>query len=391
MNVIKKKRKLNIFKEFIESEKIGGILLLIATILSLLLTNVFIGEDFPKLWHISIGHFSIQHMVNDGLMTVFFLLVGLELEREIYVGELSNIRKALLPIIAAIGGMIVPALIHYLFNAGTITQSGAGIPTATDIAFSLAVLSIFSKKIPNSLKIFLTALAIADDLGAVFVIGIFYTKTIFWGNLAIAISIFLLLLLFNRLKVKSLPIYLLSGVVMWFFMLNSGIHATISGVMLAFAIPFTKEDNISISLQHALHKPVALFILPMFALVNTSIFIGNNWANNLFSSNSLGVFFGLVLGKPIGVILFTVLAITLKFAKLPGDLKWAHIIGASLLAGIGFTMSIFVSGLAFEDAVTIQFSQISVLIASLVAAFLGIFWFRFFVKDQNSISFKIKK
>jgi NhaA family Na+:H+ antiporter len=365
--------------------------LLIATIISLLLTNVFIGEDFPKLWHISIGHFSIQHMVNDGLMTVFFLLVGLELEREIYVGELSNIRKALLPIIAAIGGMIVPALIHYLFNAGTITQSGAGIPTATDIAFSLAVLSIFSKKIPNSLKIFLTALAIADDLGAVFVIGIFYTKTIFWGNLAIAISIFLLLLLFNRLKVKSLPIYLLSGVVMWFFMLNSGIHATISGVMLAFAIPFTKEDNISISLQHALHKPVALFILPMFALVNTSIFIGNNWANNLFSSNSLGVFFGLVLGKPIGVILFTVLAITLKFAKLPGDLKWAHIIGASLLAGIGFTMSIFVSGLAFEDAVTIQFSQISVLIASLVAAFLGIFWFRFFVKDQNSISFKIKK
>lgn len=391
MNVIKKKRKLNIFKEFIESGEIGGILLLIATILSLLLTNVFIGEDFPKLWHISIGHFSIQHMVNDGLMTIFFLLVGLELEREIYVGELSNIRKALLPIIAAIGGMIVPALIHYLFNAGTITQSGAGIPTATDIAFSLAVLSIFSKKIPNSLKIFLTALAIADDLGAVFVIGIFYTKTIFWGNLAIAISIFLLLLLFNRLKVKSLPIYLLSGVVMWFFMLNSGIHATISGVMLAFAIPFTKEDNISISLQHALHKPVALFILPMFALVNTSIFIGDNWASNLFSSNSLGVFFGLVLGKPIGVILFTVLAITLKFAKLPGDLKWAHIIGASLLAGIGFTMSIFVSGLAFEDATTVQFSQISVLIASVVAAFLGIFWFRFFVKDQHSISFKIKK
>jgi NhaA family Na+:H+ antiporter len=391
MNVIIKKRKLNIFKEFIESEKIGGILLLFATILSLLLTNVFIGEDFPKLWNLSIGHFSIQHMVNDGLMTIFFLLVGLELEREIYVGELSNIRKALLPIIAAIGGMLVPALIHFLFNAGKITQSGAGIPTATDIAFSLAVLSIFSKKVPYSLKIFLTALAIADDLGAVFVIGIFYTKTIFWGNLGIAIAIFLLLLFFNKMKVKSLPVYLFFGLIMWFFMLNSGIHATISGVMLAFTIPFTKENNISISLQHTLHKPVAIFILPLFALVNTSIFIGDNWASNLFSSNSLGVFFGLVLGKPIGVILFTLLAITLKFAKLPNDLKWSHIIGASLLAGIGFTMSIFVSGLAFDDATTIQFSQISVLIASVVAAFSGIFWFRFFVQEKNTNSIKIKK
>ena len=391
MNVHKKRRTRNIFKEFIESEKIGGILLLFATILSLLLTNVFIGEDFPKLWNLSIGHFSIQHIVNDGLMTIFFLLVGLELEREIYVGELSNIKKAILPIIAAIGGMIVPAFIHFMFNNGTITQSGAGIPTATDIAFSLAVLSIFSKKVPYSLKIFLTALAIADDLGAVFVIGIFYTKTIFWGNLAIAISIFLLLLLFNKLKVKSLPIYLFFGFIMWFFMLNSGIHATISGVMLAFTIPFTKENNISISLQHTLHKPVAIFILPLFALVNTSIFIGDNWVNNLFSSNSLGVFFGLVAGKPIGVILFTLIAISFKFAKLPGDLKWSHIIGAGFLAGIGFTMSIFVSGLAFENATTIQFSQISVLIASVVAALLGILWFRFFVKEQNSNGYKIKK
>jgi NhaA family Na+:H+ antiporter len=382
VNQLKKKRKLNLFKEFVESEKIGGVLLLFATILSLLLTNVFIGEDYSKFWNMSFGHFSIQHIVNDGLMTIFFLLVGLELEREIYVGELSNIRKALLPIIAAIGGMIFPALIHYVFNAGTITQSGAGIPTATDIAFSLAVLSIFSKKVPNSLKIFLTALAIADDLGAVFVIGIFYTKTIFWGNLAIALSIFFLLLLFNKFKVKSLAVYLLFGFAMWFFMLNSGIHATISGVMLAFTIPFTKENNISFTLQHKLHKPVALFILPLFALVNTSIFIGNDWANNLFSANSLGVFFGLVLGKPIGILFVTFLAITFKVAKFPSDISWVHIIGASLLAGIGFTMSIFVSGLAFEDATTIQFSQISVLIASTVAALLGMLWFYFFVKKK---------
>lgn len=377
---MKKRKSINLFREFFESEKIGGFLLLVATILSLLLTNVIVGENFPKLWQLSIGHFTFQHIVNDGLMTVFFLLVGLELEREIYIGELSNFKKALLPIIAAIGGMAVPALLHYFFNAGTVTQSGAGIPTATDIAFSLAVLSLFSKKVPNSLKIFLTALAIADDLGAVFVIAIFYTKTIVWINLILSLIVFSALLVFNRLQVKLLVVYLFGGFWMWVFMLNSGIHATITGVMLAFAIPFTKQNNISYTIQHALHKPVAMYILPLFALVNTSIFIGDQRAENLFSDNSLGVFFGLTLGKPIGILIFTFLALFFKLAKLPSDLKWTHITGASLLAGIGFTMSIFVSGLAFEDATTVQFSQISVLIASVVAVVFGSIWFRFFVK-----------
>lgn len=376
----RKKAGQNLFKEFYESEKSGGVLLLVATIISLLLTNVFIGESFPKIWHFSIGHFTIQHIVNDGLMTIFFLLVGLELEREIYVGELSNFRKALLPIIAAIGGMAVPALIHYFFNVGTETQSGAGIPTATDIAFSLAVLSLFSKKVPKSLKIFLTALAIADDLGAVFVIAFFYTKTIVWVSLILAILVFLGLLLLNRLKINILSVYLFGGFLMWIFMLNSGIHATITGVMLAFAIPFTKKDNISFTLQHALHKPVAIYILPIFALVNTSIFIGDEWAENLFSPNSCGIFLGLTIGKPIGILLFTFLALFFKLAKLPNDLKWSHITGASLLAGIGFTMSIFVSGLAFEDSLTVQFSQISVLIASVVSVLFGAIWFRYFVK-----------
>lgn len=375
-----KRKSINLFKEFFESEKIGGILLLIATIISLVLTNIIVGKEFPNLWQLSIGHFTIQHFVNDGLMTIFFLLVGLELEREIYIGELSNFKKALLPIIAAIGGMAMPALIHYFFNVGTVTQSGAGIPTATDIAFSLAVLSLFSKKVPNSLKIFLTALAIADDLGAVFVIGIFYTKSIIWVNLILSLIVFFALLLLNKLKVKLLVVYLFGGFWMWLFMLNSGIHATISGVMLAFTIPFTKQNNISYTLQHALHKPVAIYILPLFALVNTSIFIGDQWAENLFSDNSLGVFFGLTLGKPIGILIFTFLALFFKLAKLPEDIKWTHITGASLLAGIGFTMSIFVSGLAFEDATTVQFSQISVLIASVVAVIFGSIWFRFFVK-----------
>jgi len=379
MSKIKSKKK-NIFKDFLESERIGGNLLIFATILSLLLTNVFIGENFSKIWHIPFGHFSIAHIVNDGLMTVFFLLVGLELEREIYIGELSNIKKALLPIIAAIGGMFAPALIHFCFNFDTNTVAGAGIPTATDIAFSLAILSLFSKKVPNSLKIFLTALAIADDLGAIFVIAIFYTKTISWFYLLGSLSVFVILLIMNRLKVKIVEAYLLVGAIMWVLMLNSGIHATITGVMLAFAIPFTKEQNISISLQEKLHKPVAMFILPIFAIVNTSIYLGEDLFSHLLSNNNYGIFFGLVFGKPIGILLFTSIAVLLNISKLPNDLKWSHIIGASFFAGIGFTMSIFVSGLAFDDTILIQFSQITVLISSLVAVILGSVWFRYFVK-----------
>ena len=379
MTKIKSKKK-NIFKDFLESERIGGNLLIFATILSLLLTNVFIGENFSKIWQISFGHFSIEHIVNDGLMTVFFLLVGLELEREIYVGELSNIKKALLPIIAAIGGMFAPAVIHFCFNYGTNTVSGAGIPTATDIAFSLAILSLFSKKVPNSLKIFLTALAIADDLGAIFVIAIFYTKTISWFYLIGSLLVFGILLVINRLKVKRIEVYLLVGAIMWVLMLNSGIHATITGVMLAFAIPFTKENNISIFLQEKLHKPVAMFILPVFALVNTSIYLGEDLFSHLLSNNNYGIFFGLVFGKPIGILIFTSIAVLLNISKLPSDLKWTHVVGASFFAGIGFTMSIFVSGLAFDDTILIKFSQITVLISSLVAVILGSVWFRYFVK-----------
>jgi Na+:H+ antiporter, NhaA family len=386
----RRKTAVSLFKEFFESEKVGGILLIIATIISLLLTNVFIGAEFGEIWHHAVGGISAEFLVNDGLMAIFFLLVGLELEREIYVGELSNIKKAMLPIVAAIGGMLVPALCHIFFNQGTDTASGAGIPTATDIAFSLAILSLFSKKVPHSLKIFLTALAIADDLGAVFVIAIFYTKTIAWNYLMLSLGVFALLLVANRKKVKNIGVYLLGGGVMWYFMHHSGIHATITGVLLAFSIPFTKEKNISIKLQHQLHKPVAMVILPVFALVNTSIFIGEDWTKNLFSPNSYGIFSGLVLGKPIGILCFCLLAIKLKICKLPGDLKWAHIVGAGLLAGIGFTMSIFVSGLAFKDKLTIQFSQITVLISSLCAVVLGAIWFQFFVKERKEKGRRVK-
>ncbi len=372
--------KNNLFQEFFESGKVGGVLLLIATLFSLLLSNFIIGPAYAEFWQSEfVGH-SLEHWINDGLMVVFFLLVGLELEREIYAGELSNLRNALLPIIAAIGGMLVPAGIHYLFNHGSVTQPGAGIPTATDIAFSLGVLSLFGKKVPIALKIFLTALAIADDLGAIFVIAIFYTKTLVWSNLLISLGIFSALLLMNRLKVKIILLYLLGGFGMWYFMLYSGVHATITGVLLAFAIPYTEKDNISDKIQHRLHKPVAYIILPIFALANTCIVLQNGWVNNLFSNNSLGIFLGLVIGKPIGIILFSLIAIFTGVSALPDKVKWKHIIGASILAGIGFTMSIFVSGLAFEETSLVESSQIVVLIASVGASLIGIIWFKYIVK-----------
>lgn len=370
----------SLFFDFFNSEKTGGLLLILATIIALLLSNFFVGDAFPEFWETHLGNHTLKEWVNDGLMAIFFLLVGLELEREIYIGELSNVKNAMFPIIAAIGGILVPAGIHFYFNYGQNTQMGAGIPTATDIAFSLGVLSLFGKKVPLNLKIFLTALAITDDLGAIFIIAIFYTKTIIWFNLFISLGIFLCLLILNRLKIKKIFIYLIGGIFMWYFMLNSGVHATITGVLLAFAIPFTEKNNISYQVQHFLHKPVAFVILPIFALANTCIVLGNNWISDLSTNNSLGIFFGLFIGKPLGILLFCLLAVLFGISNLPEKVKWRHIIGASILAGIGFTMSIFVSGLAFQDEKLVKSSQIIVLIASLVASLLGICWFKFVAK-----------
>ncbi|WP_420150081.1 Na+/H+ antiporter NhaA, partial [Spirosoma sp.] len=246
-----------LFNNFINSEKSGGLILIICTILSILLTNSVWGEAYHHFWETQLGSGSVEYWINDGLMTIFFLLIGLELEREVYIGELSKIKNALLPIFGAIGGMLLPAGIYILYNHGTITQSGAGIPMATDIAFALAVLSLLGKRVPVSLKVFLTALAVIDDLGAVLVIALFYSKGILWTNLLIALGTWGLLLLFNRLKVRNLIPYLIGGTLMWWFMLHSGVHATITGVLLAFAIPFGKGDAKSTSyiLQDCLHKP----------------------------------------------------------------------------------------------------------------------------------------
>lgn len=363
-----------LFNDFFNSEKSGGIVLILCTLGSLIIANSDFKETYLSIWAFEVGGHSMTHWINDGLMTIFFLLIGLELEREIYIGELSNLRNSLLPVFAAIGGMIVPAAIHLTFTYGTSDVNGAGIPMATDIAFALGVLSLLGNRIPVSLKVFLTGLAVIDDLGAIIVIAIFYTSTISWLNLAIALGIFGFLLILNRLRIHNLIPYLIAGVAMWYFMLNSGIHATITGVLLAFAIPFGdgSEKSPSFILQHRLHRPVAFFILPLFALANTSLVITAHWYQTLLTSNSLGICLGLLIGKPVGILSFSYLSIKLKLTSLPPDINLKQLVGAGFLGGIGFTMSIFITLLAFKQNEIIEQSKIAVMVSSVIAGLIGL-------------------
>jgi len=373
-----------LYKEFFNSEKSGGLILVIATFLSLVLANSPLGSGYSNFWEYKLGGESIVHWINDGLMTIFFLLVGLELEREIYRGELSAIKNASLPIFGAVGGMLVPAGIYLLLNFGTDYQAGAGIPMATDIAFAIGILSLLGNRVPSSLKIFLTALAVIDDLGAIIVIAIFYTSTITLTNFFIALGIFGFLLLLNRLKIHSLIPYLIGGVAMWYFMLHSGVHATITGVLLAFAIPFGDggEKSPSYILQHLLHKPVAFIILPLFALANTSISIGNIWHGVLEQTNGLGIIAGLLIGKPLGIWFFSFIGVSLGLCALPSDLKWKNIISVGFLGGIGFTMSIFITQLAFDNAILINSSKIAVLLASVLSSTIGYIFLKLTLKSK---------
>ncbi len=369
------------FTEFFESEKSGAVVLILCTLLSLAVANSTLGPTYTDFWHVKVAGLSIEHWVNDALMAVFFLFVGLELERELYNGELSDFRKALLPIVAAVGGIAAPALIHFSLNAGTPTQPGSGIPMATDIAFALGVLALLGSRVPASLKIFLTALAVMDDLGAIIVIALFYTASVSPTYLLAALTVFFGMVVLNRFRVMALTPYLLGGALMWYLMLRSGIHATIAGVLLAFAIPYSAraEDEHSPShrLEHLLHKPVAFLILPIFALANTGIVIGSGWLQDLASANSAGIIGGLVLGKPLGITLLSFLAVAIGLCRLPNDLTWRHIFGAGLLGGIGFTMSIFITNLAFaEQAAIINASKMAILVASLAAGTLGYGWLR---------------
>lgn len=311
MAVISRNRRGRIFKHFLESEKAGGIFLILCTVISLVLSNSPVSESYTHFWHLPLHlsfsaiaiDFSLEDWINDGLMTIFFLMVGLEIERELYVGELSVRKNALLPIIGAIGGMAFPALIHFFFNRNTPTQAAIGIPIATDIAFTLGLLSLIGSRVPSSLKIFLTALAIIDDLGAIIIIAVFYSKGFSLFHFSIAIAIFGLLQVFNRMKIKRIAIYLTGGVFMWYFMLKSGVHSTITGVLLAFCIPFDKDDesNPSQQLQLDLHNIVNYVIIPVFALANTGIRLHPEWWRSLAQNNSLGIIAGLVAGKPLGI------------------------------------------------------------------------------------------
>ena len=376
------------FKAFFESEKSGGLLLLFVTIISLLLANSPIQTEYIAFWETNMGGHSITHWINDGLMAIFFLLIGLELEREIYHGELSNIKNAALPIFGALGGMAIPAGVFLIFNYGTITQNGAGIPMATDIAFAIGILSLLGNRVPTSLKVFLTALAVIDDLGAIMVIAVFYTETIVYMNLIIAFAIMGGLFILNRRKVHNLIPYLIGGAAMWYFMLNSGVHATVTGVLLAFVIPFgngSKETS-SYKLQHFLHKPAAFIILPLFAMANTGIAISSNWHEELNHPNTIGIILGLVVGKPLGIWLFSFLAVSLGICTLPRDLKWNNILGAGMLGGIGFTMSIFITMLAFKNdgEAVITYSKIAILIASFIAGTIGFLWLKFNLKPATA-------
>lgn len=370
------------FQRFFNSEKSSGVLLIACTAISLLTANSALGTNYLDFWQTPLGGMSVAHWINDGLMAIFFLLIGLELERELYVGELSNVRNALLPIFAAIGGIATPALIHFTLNAGTPTQAGIGIPMATDIAFALGALALLGRRIPASLKVFVVAFAVIDDLCAIIVIALFYTARLSLAYLAAALLVWGLLLGINRRwRVMALPPYLLGGALMWFLMLKSGIHATVAGVMLAFAIPFSARDDDQESpshrLEHLLHKPAAFLILPLFALANTAIVIGAHWTQELSSANSLGIRAGLVLGKPLGITLFCLLAVKSGLCHLPQGLNWRHVFGAGILGGIGFTMSIFIANLAFPGKVDeITAAKMAILVASLTAGALGLLWLR---------------
>ncbi len=421
------------FERFLRQATAGGIVLVLTTVLTLAIANSPLGERFAHFWEqhaaLTLGAWALEqalhHWVNDGLMTLFFLLVGLELKREILVGELSSLKDAALPIVAALGGMLVPALIYVSFNAGTAALHGWGIPMATDIAFAIGILVLLSRRIPRALIVFLMALAIADDLGAVLVIALFYTETLDQAALLYAALAMGTLILLNRGGVRRHLPYWLVGALLWYFTLLSGVHATVAGVLLAFTIPvrplrtaqqfdarvsqllgafrshvddprtpsdvLTSHDMATIAaslerdaqaVQSPLHRtelglsaPVAFLILPVFALANAGIdFRGTDLLASLAHPITLGITLGLVLGKFIGIGGFSWLAVRLGWARLPPGVTWPHLLGAAWLGGIGFTMSLFISQLAFVDPAQLELAKIGILLGSLIAALVGLSW-----------------
>jgi len=424
------------FEHFLHAQTTTGIILLFMTVLALILANSPLVDIYAHFFHtdieLNIGSWklshTIHHWINDGLMAIFFFIIGLEIKREILVGELSNIKVAILPIVSAIGGMIFPALIYSYINSGTVGATGWGIPMATDIAFAISALVLLGKRVPTALVTFLVALAIVDDLGAVLVIAIFYTDQINMLPLGLAGAMFLILIIFNRFGIHKILPYLVIGLLMWFFMLESGVHATIAGVIAAMAIPskpkqapssFSDEtrellnqyDSFPISenhiidekqktilmqikdkiddigtpssrLEHSLHLPIALVIIPLFALANAGISIDfSSIGSTIVEPVSIGIIAGLILGKVIGIFGVAWLAIQLKIASTPKNSTMSQIFGVAFLGGIGFTMSIFVADLAFigQDGLIFQ-AKVGILTASLLSGLFGYIWLKYFAK-----------
>lgn len=419
-------RLLNPLREFIHTEASSGIILLGATCVALLWANSAWGDSYNDLWQaeLTIGFEqyglskSLLHWINDGLMAVFFFVVGLEIKREVLVGELASMRQAMLPVTAAFGGALIPAIIFLLFNAGTATSGGWGIPMATDIAFALGVLALLGSRVPTALKIFVTALAIVDDILAVLVIALFYTETVNWNYLLLGGGLFLALVAANRAHIARPFVYGLLGFGLWLAFLNSGVHATVAGVLLAMTIPartrinaeeFVARGQASLDrfsaagrlgsdvltnkghqaalsdlnaitervespmqhLEHAIHPWVAFAVVPLFALANAGVTLDENLTDALTSSLGLGVVFGLVIGKQLGIVSFAWLAIRLGLTERPPGVRWRHIYGAGWLAGIGFTMSLFVTDLAFNDPTFLSTAKLGVLVASVISGAAG--------------------
>lgn len=381
------------FKRFFQSGSAGGIVLIACLLVSLVLANSPLGPGFESLLTREWGYQSDQvHLrypillwINDGLMAVFFLLVGLEIKRELVEGELSSLKQAALPVFAALGGMLVPAALYALFNQGTATAGGWGIPMATDIAFAIAVLALLGKRVPASLKVFLTALAIVDDLGAILVIAFFYSAELHLTYLLYAAGIFGLLIAFNLLGFKNTWFYLIPGLFMWYFIHHSGIHATIAGVLTALTLPTTPDATVSPleKLEHALTRPVNFLIMPLFALANTNIRFEPGMTEGLTSSLGLGIAFGLLLGKPLGITLFSWLSTKTGLAALPPGIRWIQVAGLGLVAGIGFTMSIFIALLSFQDPLFQTQAKFAILTASVVAGVGGYLFMRQLPVAQN--------
>ena len=414
--------------QFIRSESFGGILLFSMAVLAMIIANTGLAHHYFELWHtefgLAVGSYtiamSLHHWINDGLMALFFLLVGLEIKRELLVGELSSPRKAAFPMVAALGGMVVPAGIFLAFTAGTPYTSGFGVPMATDIAFALGVLMLLGKRVPLALKIFLTSLAVADDLGAIIVIALFYTADLNLGALLLAVVVIAGLIGMNRMGIKAMGWYLLLGLLLWFAVHESGIHATIAGVALAMTIPvrskitsqeflkhldrhldhFSEEEkqrkNVFLTqrqqhiieeigssyesvqnpltrLEHALHPLSSYLIMPLFAFANAGVALGGV-EQSVWHPVAFGVVLGLVIGKPVGIVGFLWLSEKLNILRKPENMSWTHLFGAGLLGGIGFTMSMFIANLGFSQAYIMDLAKLSIIAGSLIAGSIGAFF-----------------